>query len=58
MGAAHGDLFCDEDLTTMYDQEHGRPSLLPSPMAGVVLIQFHDHVSDEEAVQRLRAATP
>jgi transposase len=54
MGVVYDDLFRDEDLATMYDQENGRPSLPPSLMSGVLLLQFHDNVSDEEAVQRLR----
>ena len=47
-------LFRDEDLGTMYHSGTGRPSLPPSLMCGVLLLQFHDNVSDEEAVQRLR----
>jgi hypothetical protein len=52
--AAVGDrLFQDDDLKDMYDPGNGRPSLPPSLMSGVLLLQFHDDVSDEEAVQRL-----
>jgi hypothetical protein len=54
MGALYDHLFRDEDLATMYDPDNGRPSLPPSLMSGVLLLQFHDNVSDEEAVQRLR----
>ena len=46
-------LFVDDDLKDMYDPGNGRPSLPPSLMSGVLLLQFHDDVSDEEAVQRL-----
>lgn len=53
MGAVYGKLFRDEDLAMMYDPDNGRPSLPPSLMSGVLLLQFHDNVSDEEAVQRL-----
>ena len=53
MGAVYGQLFRDEDLAMMYDPDTGRPSLPPSLMSGVLLLQFHDNVSDDEAVQRL-----
>jgi transposase len=54
MGTVYDHLFRDEDLVTMYEPGNGRPSLPPSLMSGVLLLQFHDNVSDEEAVQRLR----
>ena len=47
-------LFGDDDLKEMYCPDNGRPSLPPSLMSGVLLLQFHDDVSDEEAVQRTR----
>jgi transposase len=53
MAAVSGVLFKDDDLKEMYDPANGRPSLPPSLMSGVLLLQFHDDVSDEEAVQRL-----
>jgi hypothetical protein len=53
MAAVSGVLFQDEDLKELYDPSNGRPSLPPSLMSGVLLLQFHDDVSDEEAVQRL-----
>ncbi len=53
MAAVSGVLFQDDDLKDMYDPGNGRPSLPPSLMSGVLLLQFHDDVSDEEAVQRL-----
>ncbi len=52
MGAVGGVVFQDDDLKDMYDPDNGRPSLPPSLMSGVSLLQFHDDVSDEEAVQR------
>jgi len=52
MGAVSDVLFPDDDLATMYCLDNGRPSLPPSLMNGVLLLQFHDDVSDEEAVQR------
>jgi len=54
MGAVYSKLFRDEDLAMMYDQDNGRPSLPPSLMCGVMLLQFHDNVSDDEAVQRVQ----
>jgi transposase len=53
MGAVCDVLFRDEDLAMMYCLDNGRPSLPPSLMSGVTLLQFHDDVSDREAVQRL-----
>lgn len=53
--AAVGDvLFQDDDLKELYDPGNGRPSLPPSILSGVLLLQFHDDISDEEAVQRLQ----
>lgn len=52
MGRVSDVLFSDDDLKDMYDPDNGRPSLPPSLMCGVLLLQFHDDVSDEEAVQR------
>jgi transposase len=53
MGAVCDVLFRDEDLAMMYCLDNGRPSLPPSLMSGVTLLQFYDDVSDREAVQRL-----
>ena len=53
MGAVSDVLFRDEDLESMYCLDNGRPSLPPSLMSGVTLLQFYDDVSDREAVQRL-----
>jgi len=38
----------------MYCPDNGRPSLPPSMMGGVLLLQFYDDVSDAEAVERVR----
>jgi transposase len=46
-------LFKDDDLKEMYDPGNGRPSLPPSLMSGVLLLQFYDDVSDREAAERL-----
>jgi transposase len=53
MGAVSDVLFSDEDLAMMYSPDNGRPSLPPSVLSGVLLLQFYDGVSDGEAVQRL-----
>jgi transposase len=54
MSAVYGMLFHDEDLEAMYHPDTGRPSLPPSLICGVLLLQFHDNVSDDEALQRLQ----
>jgi transposase len=53
MGAVCDVLFRDDDLQMMYCLDNGRPSLPPSLMSGVTLLQFYDDVSDREAVQQL-----
>lgn len=53
MGSLGNRLFRDEDLKEMYCADNGRPSLPPSLMSCVVLLQFYDDVSDAEAVERL-----
>lgn len=53
MGAVNDVLFNDDDLARMYSADNGRPSLPPSLMSGITLLQFYDDVSDEEAVARL-----
>jgi Transposase DDE domain/Transposase domain (DUF772) len=52
MGAISSRLFVDDDLKDMYCPDNGRPSLPPSLMSGVLLLQFYDDVSDGEAVER------
>ncbi len=52
MGAVSNELFPDDDLAMMYSPDNGRPSLPPSLMNGMLLLQFHDDVSDAEAVAR------
>jgi hypothetical protein len=54
MAAVSDVLFPDEDLAMMYCPDNGRPSLPPSLMNGVLLLQFYDNVSDEEAVDRTK----
>jgi transposase len=53
MAAVNDGLFDDDDLKDLYCPDNGRPSLPPSLMSGVLLLQFYDDVSDEEAVERL-----
>lgn len=53
LGAVNECLFRDEDLAGMYCEDNGRPSLPPSLMSGITLLQYYDDVSDEEAVARL-----
>jgi transposase len=52
MGAVSDQLFPDDDLKDMFHPDNGRPSLPPSLMNSVLLLQFYDNVSDEEAVAR------
>lgn len=54
MGAVSDVLFPDDDLAAMYCLDNGRPSLPPSLMNGVLLLQFYDDVSDQEAVERTK----
>jgi hypothetical protein len=54
MGVVHDVLFSDDDLALMYCPDNGRPSIPPSLMCGATLLQFHDDVSDAEAVDRMR----
>lgn len=54
MGAVSGVLFQDDDLKALFCADNGRPSLPPSLLSGVLLLQFHDDVSDEEAVARCK----
>ncbi len=54
MGSIIWQLFSDDDLAEMYCADNGRPSLPPSLMSGVMLLQWLDDVSDEEAVARTK----
>jgi transposase len=53
MGAVNDVLFKDDDLAQLYCENNGRPSVPPSLMSGIVLLQFYDDVSDDEAIARL-----
>lgn len=52
MAAVRDVLFSDDDLAKMYCPDNGRRSIPPSLLCGVILLQFHDDVSDGEAVER------
>lgn len=52
MGAVSDILFDDQDASDMYCPDNGRPSIPPSLMNGITLLQFYDNVSDGEAVSR------
>ena len=54
MGAVNDVLFQDADLAGLYCEDTGRPSLPPSLMSGITLLQFYDDVSDAEAIDRLK----
>jgi transposase len=47
-------LLQDEDFAEMYAEGEGRPSHPPSLMAGILLLQRHEDVSDREAIDRLK----
>jgi transposase len=47
-------LLRDEDFAEMYAEGEGRPSHPPSLMAGILLLQRHEDVSDREATERLQ----
>jgi hypothetical protein len=54
MGSVNHVLFSDDDLAMMYCPDNGRPSIPPSLMSGVTLLQFYDDVSDAEAVDKMK----
>jgi hypothetical protein len=45
-------LFKDEDFIALYSRTEGRPSVAPSQLALVTILQYHDNVSDEEAINK------
>ena len=54
MGAVNDVLFQDEDLAGLYCEDNGRPSLPPSLLSGIILLQFYEDVGDAEAIDRLQ----
>jgi transposase len=53
LGAVIEQLFTDDDMAELYCLDNGRPSLPPSLLSGILLLQFYDDVSDAEAIARL-----
>ena len=49
--AMRGGLFKDEDFASLYCSNNGRPSVPPSQLAATVVLQSHDGVSDERAIE-------
>jgi transposase len=47
-------IFKDEEFSSLYCADNGRPSFPPSVLALATLLQFHDGVSDAEVVERCR----
>lgn len=54
MGAFWQHVCTDDDLATMYDESQGRPSVPPSLLCGVLILQCYCNVSDREAERRVR----
>jgi hypothetical protein len=53
--AEHGDrIACDEDFAECYSQTRGRPSIPPSQLARVLLLQHRTGLSDEAAMEAVR----
>jgi hypothetical protein len=45
-------LFCDDEFAALYSTSNGRPSVAPSQLALVMILQAYEHVSDNEAIER------
>ena len=54
LGTDGARLYPDEDFRSFYVLDNGRPSVAPSRMIRLVLLQWYDQVSDDEAVQRTK----
>ena len=54
MGRFWSGISLDYDLGEMYAEEQGAPSLPPSIMSAVLILQYFDDVSDREAADRVR----
>ena len=52
LGKTRGTIFRDEDFSGLYRESWGRPSVPPSQLCIGLLLQAHDGVSDDEAIQR------
>jgi len=44
----------DEDLAGMYEENQGRPSIPPSILSGVLILQYFDNATDREAADKVR----
>ena len=53
LGAVNDVLFHDDDLAEAYGADKGRPSLPPSLLSGITVLQFYEEVSDRDAITRL-----
>ena len=52
--AEHGErIVCDEDFADCYSADRGRPSIPPSQLAKVLLLQYRTGLSDEQAMEAL-----
>jgi transposase len=49
------ELFRDDDFAKLYCLDNGRPSVPPSRLAVLLLLQAHDGASDREAISRMKA---
>ena len=54
LGTDGARLYPDEDFRSFYVLDNGRPSVAPSRMMRLVLLQWYDKVSDDEAVERTK----
>lgn len=53
--AEHGErIVSDEDFVECYSQTHGRPSIPPSALAKVMLLQYRTGLSDREAMEAVQ----
>jgi transposase len=53
--AEHGErIVCDEDFAECYSASVGRPSIPPSALAKVMLLQYRTGLSDREAMEAVR----
>jgi transposase len=53
--AEHGGrIVSDEDFAACYSAERGRPSIPPSTLAKILLLQYRDGLSDERAMEAVR----
>lgn len=52
LASQRGQLFRDEEFSNLYCAGNGRNSVPPSLLAGALLLQAHDRITDEEAKER------